>query len=699
MKKSFLFLSYLVLSLLFTFSIFAQENNIKDSYHGPFINQHITQGHNIPLHYDGVLDLLYDNGPLVTHPGGGLGGADASALQTTLGMGTYGFGAQVSAGNSVADDFTISGSAWDIGEIDFFSYQTGSGPNPSINDVRVQIWDGPPNAGGAVIYGDLTTNVLYSASFTNIYRVLDTDLLNGDRPVMLVTVLLPTVLTLQPGTYWLHWQLGGSGSFSGPWVPPVTVLGSTGTGNALQYTSTGWAPIMDIGPQDMAFLISGPQAGPAVSSDPFPANGATNVDIDQDISWTNPAAATSIELFWGTSPGSLASIYSGAPITTFDQGTMDYFTTYYWRVDETDGTGTTTGPVWNFQTEHAPPPPGTLLSDPFDDMSNWTAIGPLGFSNWLISGTNYAGGISAPELEFSWSPSFVGASYFLSIPLTVTTGHNCELTFTNYVNFYATPCGPIGAAVTTDGGTTFTSIYETSPTGTYGPEVETVDFVGTDGMQVAFYYNGDSFNINFWYIDDALLVDLDFIPVELTSFTAAVNDGNVVLNWVTATEKNNQGFEVQRNSGNGYEVVGFVQGSGTSTQSHTYSYTDKVGEGNYTYRLRQVDFDGTSNYSNTVEVKVEIPKVYSLAQNYPNPFNPTTQINFSLASDSKVTLKVFDIIGQEVATLLNENIAAGNHSVTFDASKLNSGVYLYKIEARGADGSSFTSVKKMILTK
>jgi hypothetical protein len=198
----------------------------------------------------------------------------------------------------------------------------------------------------------------------------------------------------------------------------------------------------------------------------------------------------------------------------------------------------------------------------------------------------------------------------------------------------------------------------------------------------------------------ALNLPWQVVPVELTSFNANVNEGNVVLNWTTATETNNKGFEVQRNAGSGFEAVGFVDGNGTSTETHTYTFVDNnVKSGSYTYRLKQVDFDGTSDFSNTVEVNVETPSVYSLAQNYPNPFNPTTQINFSLASDSKVTLKIFDVLGQEVMTLLNQNMTAGAHNLTLDASRLNSGVYLYKIEAKGVDGTNFTSVKKMILTK
>ena len=203
-----------------------------------------------------------------------------------------------------------------------------------------------------------------------------------------------------------------------------------------------------------------------------------------------------------------------------------------------------------------------------------------------------------------------------------------------------------------------------------------------------------------WAVDNIKITGWDIIPVELTSFRADAIDGNVTLNWSTATETNNKGFEVQKNSGAGYQVIGFVQGNGTSTQNHNYSFVDKnVTSGNYTYRLKQVDFNGSSNYSNTVEINVNVPKVYSLEQNYPNPFNPTTRINFNLATDAKVTLRVFNILGQEVTTLLNGSMAAGQHTVNFDASHLNSGVYMYKIEANGVDGSRFSEVKKMILTK
>jgi hypothetical protein len=203
--------------------------------------------------------VLFDNGPLVTHPGGGAGGADASALQTNLGMNTLGAGAQVSAGNRVADEFTVTDpSGWDVDTITFFTYQTGSTTTSTINALNVRIWNGPPNdPASTVVWGDTTTNVLTSTTWTNIYRVTDTTLTTTNRPIMTAVATVNTVLP--PGTYWVDWQIGGTLS-SGPWIPPVTILGLTTTGNALQFTTTGWAALTDsftLTPQGLPFIVEG----------------------------------------------------------------------------------------------------------------------------------------------------------------------------------------------------------------------------------------------------------------------------------------------------------------------------------------------------------------------------------------------------------------------------------------------------------
>ena len=207
-----------------------------------------------------ALQVLYDNGPLVTHYGA-CGTTDASRLQTlSLGMNTLGFGHQLSLGNRVADDFTISDpGGWQIQQITFFAYQTNAPADPSpITGVYYQIWDGPPNAPtSTVIFGDFTTNRLISSTFSNIQRDSEDTTCNGLRYIF--TDVAGAGITLPPGTYWLDWTTDGSTSYTGPWAPPITILGQTTTGNALQYTGS-WAPALDSGTsaqQGMPFVIEG----------------------------------------------------------------------------------------------------------------------------------------------------------------------------------------------------------------------------------------------------------------------------------------------------------------------------------------------------------------------------------------------------------------------------------------------------------
>lgn len=195
--------------------------------------------------------------------------------------------------------------------------------------------------------------------------------------------------------------------------------------------------------------------------------------------------------------------------------------------------------------------------------------------------------------------------------------------------------------------------------------------------------------------------DLSIVPVELTSFTADVVNSSVVLDWSTATETNNSGFEIERSEDNvGFAKIGFVPGFGTTTEPKSYSYTDQsVNSGTYFYRLKQIDYNGGFTYSDVVEVEIDLPVEFSLDQNYPNPFNPTTTIQFSLPVDASLTIGVYNLVGEEVAEITNDNFVAGSHKVNFDASQLTSGIYFYRIDATGNDGSNFTNVKKMTLLK
>jgi Concanavalin A-like lectin/glucanases superfamily/Secretion system C-terminal sorting domain len=367
------------------------------------------------------------------------------------------------------------------------------------------------------------------------------------------------------------------------------------------------------------------------------------------------------------------------------------------------------------------------------------SLGPTGqFGDALIGSGNVS---STDYVNTGWIPDLGTSDWTISLWLnnlpagtalnylfggTVAIGWRC---------FYSGAAGEYGVLMrlTGIGGTditvpgvgpgpsVLTFVYDSSVPTVYAyingvltvtqPQAAALNLTGSDNMKVGAYGTSAGMPVGslldeFRFYNralDATEVGLtwgDPLPVEFTSFTASILNSSVTLQWVTATEINNSGFEVQRKGLGEFEHVGFVPGFGTTSEPKSYSFTDAgLLPGNYSYRLKQIDFDGTFSYSDVVDAEITAPKEFSLDQNYPNPFNPSTIINFKLAVDSKVSLTVFNILGEKVEQLLNGNLAAGTHKINFDASKLQSGVYFYKINAVGIDGSDFTSVKKMSLTK
>ncbi|HSD64513.1 MAG TPA: T9SS type A sorting domain-containing protein [Ignavibacteriaceae bacterium] len=198
------------------------------------------------------------------------------------------------------------------------------------------------------------------------------------------------------------------------------------------------------------------------------------------------------------------------------------------------------------------------------------------------------------------------------------------------------------------------------------------------------------------------------IPVELQNFYAELSGNNVKLTWLTITETNNLGFEIQRRKVSGIDgqnewmKTGFIKGYGTTTEIQNYYYTDKnLVKGIYQYRLKQIDFNRNFEYSNSINVTVDLPKEFYLSQNYPNPFNPETEIEYTVPNDSKVSIKIFDILGNEIATLINDEKPAGNYSLTWNAVNLPSGIYFYELRAvpTGRQAGGFIQTKKMVLLK
>ena len=223
--------------------------------------------------------------------------------------------------------------------------------------------------------------------------------------------------------------------------------------------------------------------------------------------------------------------------------------------------------------------------------------------------------------------------------------------------------------------------------------------------------------MNSIYGNEATAYVPDYVPVELVSFTASVINNDITLNWTTATETNNAGFQVERSKkldarSGAWESIEFIKGNGTTTKPHIYSFTDKnLPAGKYQYRLKQIDFDGSFEYSKTVEAEIHLPNEFALEQNYPNPFNPSTKIRYSIPTPPAssplikgrnevgfVTLKVYDILGNEVATLVNEEKPVGTYEVEFNSASSNkhlaSGVYFYQLKA-----DNFLETKKMVLLR
>jgi hypothetical protein len=224
---------------------------------------------------------------------------------------------------------------------------------------------------------------------------------------------------------------------------------------------------------------------------------------------------------------------------------------------------------------------------------------------------------------------------------------------------------------------------------------------------ITLYANGNSVNLSGgnegdqWnFASNKTVVVLPFIPVELSSFLALIDRNNVNLTWTTASEKNNSGFEILRSSGSqDYISLGFIKGKGSSTETNNYSFSDNsLMPGNYSYKLRQIDFNGTStDYKLSSEVEINAPENFALFQNYPNPFNPSTTIEFELDTEQNVSLKIFNALGEELAQLFNGTLPAGKHKREFNTAyikNLSSGIYFYELK-----GEKSHQVRKMILNK
>ena len=611
--------------------------------------------------------ILYNQSELVSNPGAGAGGADASAI-TTPGT-LFGYGNQITASNRMADDFTIPpGETWTIDSVILFHYQTGSTTTSTMNAVNLQIWDGATPGTGSVVAGDTTTNRLGATYWSNIYRVSATALTGSTRPIMRTQANMNGAM-LSSGTYWIDYAAGGTLA-SGPWNPPRTIPNQPVAGNAYQRVSTtwAWAPAVDgTNPQGVPFIIYGSVQGPpgvcgynyvtqtsGTTSTLYSVSAVNDMvawaagvgatvrrTTDGGITWTNGNSTP------GTISGDIYNIYavdaSTAFVTTSPSATFIYKTT---------NGGTTWTQVYTLPggfinaIQMISPTVGYAEGDPVG--GKWTILTTVdGGNTWSRMATEPV----QVGAEAGWNNSFQ------------VLGNNIWFG-TNSTKVYRS----------TDLGVTWTSGATTGTLNTYGVHYNTpLNGVAGGNAGVVSTDGGATYSAT---------------PVPGTgNITGGISGGNDNF-WVC------RGSSIYRSSDNGATWIPTSVHTATGT---LWDMDMMVSSGcptgwavGATGQIVKIEGSlvGITNSS------TETPSTFLLSQNYPNPFNPVTKINFSLPINDFVTMKVYDISGKEVATLVNQSLSIGSYTVEFNASTLASGAYFYTIQA-----GEYREVKKMMLLK
>ncbi len=328
-----------------------------------------------------------------------------------------------------------------------------------------------------------------------------------------------------------------------------------------------------------------------------------------------------------------------------------------------------------------------ILNSSDSNGSSLSFIKNIGGVDFTFSAESYLGFQTGDNGLYGYS----GSGNEFKIELTIESGYTFDLNQLDALSY--------------QGSMTFDLTYSDNSTSNFTvntlniSEIQTVNTVGfpiNDVKKIAFISSEYSVIQNLVFNDIKTI-----LPVELTSFTSIISESSVILSWSTAIEVNNYGFEIQRaikgtNDNCDFTRIGFVMGNGNSNSPKNYKFTDSdINTDLYLYRLKQIDNNGQYEFSDIIEVNTSnIPSEFSLSQNYPNPFNPSTTISFNLPNNAFVTLKIYDILGREITTLVNEELNAGHHTKVFNATNLSSGVYFYKLQA-----GKFSETKKMMLVR
>jgi subtilisin family serine protease len=418
--------------------------------------------------------------------------------------------------------------------------------------------------------------------------------------------------------------------------------------------------------------------------------------VDQGTSMATPIAA-----------GSAALLLQQSPSLTYSQ-VKSYITA---NADADSYVGTAPNYTWGY---------GKL--DVFRSMINLTNLSwpnfysVLSYDLWnSVSGRPFN---SNDKFAVRFTPTISGEVSAAFLHLYLTSGITSPLNFEIWSDNAGLPNAKLGSTVSFDQNSllshswNYIDIRGTGVNVTAGTDYHIVGYFTSGsstsiGLNTGVADNRSSYNTGSGWsplttdlkIRTLITPNQSVLPVELFAFNAALLKDKIQINWKTATEKNNYGFEIERkeqNSTSGiWSNIGFVRGNGNSNIVNKYSFIDlPQGGTNFTFRLKQIDIDGSYQYSNPLDVSLTVPESFTLKQNFPNPFNPSTSISYQLSAASYVTLKVFDVLGREVATLVNGKKEAGNYELKFNASNLSSGIYYYTLQA-----GTFKQTNKLVLLK
>ena len=472
---------------------------------------------------------------------------------------------------------------------------------------------------------------------------------------------------------------------------------------------------------------------PDPAFNPMTAPGAIGIDSSEHkLFWENPMGVQYNECYFSSDSSLVANmdttvrIQNGYPSTVYNSVTVTSLsqnTRYFWSIIEYNSSGNSLSPIWYFQTQ---PFPAFLYEYQFDtDLEGWEILGPLGLNNWHWWNTSNAGS-NPGEMVFFWDPVFIGDSYIISPEIPCPAGATVMIDF-HYFEDWWSDTVVVGCAITPDNGNKWTSIWELHATGNVGPDYFYTSLLAPGNFRLGFYYTGDSQNIDFLYVDNISIFTAITVsyPPSFLQVQASSTEQKVTLSWNSGTSPFPPitGYRIQRKEGLPEDDSIYI--TIEETNANTFLFYDAAVELDHNYTYRVATLSGSlvpSHYGNeatayvpdvliSVKTQNELPLKFSLEQNYPNPFNPTTKIKFTIPNTPLsfgeglgVRLIVYDVLGNEIATLVNEEKAAGTYEVEFDISSVSgspsvkgrysSGVYFYRIKS-----GQFVETKKMLLIK